>query len=82
VPSSVALFWRAQLLMTRAYAQAPAAQVGPFVYATVVFAGVLGWALWEEVPDGFSLLGSVLVCLAGVLTIRQGINPKGRPRFS
>ena len=27
--------------------------------------------LWDEVPDGFSLLGTVLVCLAGALTIRR-----------
>ncbi len=66
-----ALASAAQLLMTRAYAQAPAAQIGPFVYTIVVFAGVIGWTLWDEVPDGFSLLGTVLVCLAGALTIRR-----------
>ena len=66
-----ALASAAQLLMTRAYAQAPAAQIGPFVYTIVVFAGLLGWTLWDEVPDGFSLLGTVLVCLAGALTIRR-----------
>lgn len=66
-----ALASAAQLLMTRAYAQAPAAQIGPFVYTIVVFAGIIGWTLWDEVPDGFSLLGTVLVCLAGALAIRR-----------
>jgi drug/metabolite transporter (DMT)-like permease len=61
----------AQWLMTRAYAQAPAAQVGPFSYATVVFAALAGWALWGEVPDAPSALGALLVVAAGVLTIRQ-----------
>ena len=42
-----------QLLLTRAYACAPAAQVGPFSYATVVFAAVAGWVLWGEVLDAF-----------------------------
>ncbi len=64
-----ALASAAQLLMTRAYAQAPAAQVGPFVYTIVLFAGLIGWVLWDEVPDGFSLLGGIMICLAGVLTI-------------
>lgn len=61
----------AQLLMTRAYAHAPAAHVGPFSYLTVVFAASLGWALWDETPDALSFAGAFLVCLAGVWTIAQ-----------
>ncbi|MBI3570766.1 MAG: DMT family transporter [Gammaproteobacteria bacterium] len=60
-----------QLLLTRAYACAPAAQVGPFSYATVVFAAVAGWALWGEVLDAFSFVGAALVCLGGALTIHH-----------
>ena len=59
-----------QLLLTRAYACAPAAQVGPFSYAAVVFAAVVGWILWGEVLDVFSFIGAALVCLGGALTIR------------
>jgi drug/metabolite transporter (DMT)-like permease len=62
----------AQILMTRGYACAPAAQVGPFLYAIVVFAGLFGWALWEEVPDWLSFSGTLLVIAAGILTIRLG----------
>ncbi len=59
-----------QLLLTRAYAHAPAAQVGPFSYSTIVYAAVAGWLLWGEVLDAFTLTGAVLVCVGGVLTIR------------
>jgi len=59
-----------QLLLTRAYALAPAARVGPFTYSTVVFAALLGWLLWGEVPDRLSVVGALLVALAGVLAIR------------
>jgi drug/metabolite transporter (DMT)-like permease len=62
----------AQILMTRAYAHAPAAQVGPFLYAIVVFAGLFGWALWQEIPDWLSLAGTLLVILAGILAIHLG----------
>jgi drug/metabolite transporter (DMT)-like permease len=62
----------AQVLMTQAYAQAPAAQVGPFLYAIVVFASLFGWAIWEELPDWFSFAGTLIVILAGILTIRLG----------
>jgi drug/metabolite transporter (DMT)-like permease len=62
----------AQILMTRGYAHAPAAQVGPFLYAIVVFAGLFGWGFWAEIPDWLSLAGTLLVACAGVLTIRMG----------
>jgi drug/metabolite transporter (DMT)-like permease len=60
----------AQSLMTRAYAHAPAAQVGPFTYSTVVFAAAVGWLFWGEVLDVLSFAGALLVCVAGILTIR------------
>lgn len=60
----------AQLLLTRAYSHAPAAEVGPFSYSTVVFAAMLGWLFWGEVLDKLSFIGAILVCLAGILTIR------------
>lgn len=66
----------AQLLLTRGYAHAAPAQVGPFTYATVAFAALLGWAFWGEVPDLLSFLGALLVCTAGILAIRLGA---GRP---
>lgn len=59
-----------QVLLTRAYALAPAARIGPFTYMTVVFAAVLGWLLWGEVPDALSAVGALLVGVAGVLTVR------------
>jgi drug/metabolite transporter (DMT)-like permease len=63
-----------QMAMTNAYAYAPAARIGPFSYATVVFAAVLGWMLWTEIPDALSFSGAALVCVAGVLATR-GIAP-------
>ena len=62
----------AHLLMTRAYSFAPAAQIGPFAYATIVFAAALGWALWSEVPDALAIAGATIVIVAGALTIRLG----------
>ena len=59
-----------QLLLTRAYALAPAAHIGPFTYSSVVFAALLGWLFWGEVPNAFSLAGALLVGLAGFLAIR------------
>jgi drug/metabolite transporter (DMT)-like permease len=61
----------AQICLTRAYAHAPAAQVGPFIYSSVVFAGLLDWVFWDRLPDAATLLGSVLVGAAGILALRR-----------
>ena len=62
-----------QLAMTRAYAHAPAARVGPFIYSAVVFAAALDWLFWRKLPDAFTLAGGVLVAGAGILSLR--LNP-------
>lgn len=58
-----------QWLVTKAYSAAPAAQIGPFTYSAVVFAGALGWLLWDEQPDRWSLLGIALVMASCLLTL-------------
>lgn len=50
-----------QLQLTRAYSFAPAARVGAMSYSGVLFAGLIGWFVWAETPDRYSLLGAVLV---------------------
>jgi drug/metabolite transporter (DMT)-like permease len=62
-----------QLAMTRAYAHAPASQVGPFIYSSVVFAAGLDWLFWRKLPDAFTVAGGVLVVAAGILSLR--LNP-------
>jgi drug/metabolite transporter (DMT)-like permease len=60
-----------QFLMTRAYQLAPAAQVGPFIYGSVVFAALLDWAIFSRHPDALSSLGTLLVVVAGVIALRR-----------
>lgn len=62
-----------QLAMTRAYAHAPASQVGPFIYSSVIFAAGLDWLFWRKLPDAFTVAGGVLVVGAGILSLR--LNP-------
>lgn len=60
-----------QLLVTKGYASAPPAQVGPFAYASVLFAALAGWLIWGEVPDGWSALGALLIISGGALAMRR-----------
>jgi drug/metabolite transporter (DMT)-like permease len=68
----------AQLMMTRAYQLAPAAQVGPFIYASVAFAAGLDWLLFSHRPDLLSSLGTGLVIVAGILALRRPSAQPGR----
>jgi drug/metabolite transporter (DMT)-like permease len=56
-------------LYTRAYGMAPTAAIAPINYFAVVLAGLWGWLFWAQVPDYWSIAGSCLVILGGLLTI-------------
>ncbi|HSD29868.1 MAG TPA: DMT family transporter [Vicinamibacteria bacterium] len=65
-----------QLTLTRAYLHAPAASVGPFLYAGPVFAGLLDWLIWGRLPDALFVVGAVVVILAATLALRLGGAPR------
>jgi drug/metabolite transporter (DMT)-like permease len=60
----------AQLMMTRAYQLAPAAEVGPFIYGSVAFAALFDWLIFARRPDPLSSAGTGLVVIAGILALR------------
>jgi drug/metabolite transporter (DMT)-like permease len=64
-----------QLTLTRAYLHAPAAQVGPFVYAGPVFAGFIDWVVWGRLPDALFVLGAAVVVAAATLSLRLSEAP-------
>ncbi|WP_415905952.1 DMT family transporter [Neptuniibacter sp. QD72_48] len=59
----------AQLLLSKGYGLAPAGQLGPYTYASVVFAALFGWLLWDEVLGVYSLIGLCLIFSAGLLSL-------------
>lgn len=62
----------AQLLLTKSYSLVPAAMVGPYTYASVIFAAILGWLLWGEIPELSSFAGAALIVASGIMTLRGG----------
>jgi len=66
-----------QLTLTRAYVHAPAARVGPFLYAGPVFAGLLDWLVWGRMPDALFVAGAVVVIAAVTLALQL----RGAPRL-
>lgn len=54
----------------KAYQIAPAALIGTFDYAYLVFACLWGYVVFHEVPDIFTWAGMALILIAGLLVIR------------
>lgn len=55
-----------QLGITKAYLCAPAREISVYDYTQVIFAAVLGYFIFGDVPDLLSVLGYFLICGAGV----------------
>ncbi|KZY48885.1 hypothetical protein A3731_27045, partial [Roseovarius sp. HI0049] len=59
----------AQIFITSAYRFADASVIAPFDYASMLFAIVIGYVIFDEVPTRPMLLGAALVILAGLIII-------------
>ncbi|NNP77351.1 hypothetical protein A7P54_13095 [Acinetobacter sp. Ac_3412] len=53
-----------QIFMSHAYRLAPAGQIAPVNYIAIIFAGLWGFLLWNEVPDLYSLIGFCIILSA------------------
>lgn len=58
-----------QILLTSSYREADASVVAPFDYASMIFALLIGYFVFAEVPTWTMLGGAMLVILAGILII-------------
>jgi drug/metabolite transporter (DMT)-like permease len=73
----------AQIFLTSSYRFADASVIAPFDYASMLFAIVIGYVFFDEVPTGQMLFGASLVILAGIIIIlreRQLGLRRGRAR--
>ena len=59
----------AQILVTSAYRFGGASMLAPFEYASMIFAVLIGWIVFSELPTPVMLAGSVLVIAGGALII-------------
>jgi drug/metabolite transporter (DMT)-like permease len=53
-------------LMIKAYEVAEAGTIQPFAYFQLVFVSVMGVALFDERPDGWTVAGAALILAAGL----------------
>ena len=68
----------AHILLIKALALAPAALLQPFFYMTLVWAVVVGYLLFGDVPAPVTLAGAAAIVGAGLYTLRR--ERRGRRR--
>lgn len=68
-----------QLGMTWAYQHAPVTQVSPFSYTSLLFAGLIGFLFWNEIPDLLGVAGMILITAAGITVAREKVTPAPQP---
>ena len=61
-----------QYLIILAYRFASATELSPLNYTVVIFSGLLGRWIFGTVPDKTAILGTILICAGGILSIEAG----------
>ena len=69
-----------QYWWTRALSLAPPAAVGPFYYFSLVWAMILGFVFWGDVPSLTLLFGSAIVVGSGLFLLWHESGNKPRRR--
>ncbi len=64
----------AYFFAAQSFQKAPARLIAPLRYLNLLWAVLLGWALWGTVPGPLQTLGMALIVSAGILCIRESRN--------
>lgn len=80
MPSAMEWFWLASagvlasfahVLIAMAFARSDASLLAPLQYLEIFGATLLGWLIFAEWPDGFTILGGLIIIAAGLVVIRE-----------
>lgn len=55
-----------QAMLIRAFTLAEAGAVAPFGYSGLIWAGLWGWLFFDQIPDGWTILGAAIIVVAGI----------------
>ena len=59
-----------QIFITKAYAKAAAKEISVYDFSIVIFAAVFGYLFLGQLPDGWSILGYIIIIGTAVLKWR------------
>lgn len=66
------LFVSGQYFFLSAFKYEKPTYLGSFSYSAIVYGLLIEWLVWKQFPGWVSLMGIVIVCAGGLITIRQG----------
>ena len=66
-----------QYLFIDAFRYAGATVLAPFKYSMLVWALIVGFAIWGDVPDGWAILGTLLIAGSGLYVIYRDPAARG-----
>jgi len=72
----------AQLMMILAFRQAEASVLAPFKYAAIVWAVIIGFLVWGDLPDGWEIAGSALIVASGLYILHRETLTRRRARVA
>jgi drug/metabolite transporter (DMT)-like permease len=67
-----ALHAGANLLMIEAFRLGAAALIAPFRYTALLWALLVGFAIWGDVPDPWIIAGGAVIVCGGIMMLRSG----------
>jgi len=67
-------------LLVRAFQSAPAATLSPFLYIYLIWASLLGWLVFGDVPAATTVAGALIILASGLYVYRYAAGgPRGEP---
>jgi drug/metabolite transporter (DMT)-like permease len=64
-------------LISQSFRLAPAAVVAPFDYTALIWASLLGWLLWNEVPEVWTYAGAAVIIASGIYIVFRETMKRG-----
>ena len=68
------------ICLTHAFRLAPVSVVSPFKYSALIWATLLGFLMWGELPDVPTLVGATVVAASGLYIVYRETIKIGRAR--
>ena len=56
-------------IFARGYGLAPVSALAPYEYTMLLWGGAAGWLIWSDVPAWTTMIGAVIIVLAGLYTL-------------
>ncbi len=69
------------ILLVKAYESAPASALQPFNYGLPLWAVIVGWLVFDHIPDEWTFAGGAMVIAGGLYALwRERVRSAGRPK--